>query len=91
MVQALLRHDQIDVNLANLLLEDPLRLAVKGGHVSIVDALVVNPRLQYFSLIRSLDITTNYYINRAIRGRMAENNMPQPLLRRSPGTRFGGL
>ncbi|CAG8008866.1 unnamed protein product [Penicillium nalgiovense] len=50
MVQALLRHDQIDVNLRNRCFEDPLMLAVKAGHFSIVDALVVNPRLKIFSL-----------------------------------------
>jgi len=48
MVQALLLHDQIDVNLRNRWFEDPLMLAVKGEHFSIVDALVANPRLKYF-------------------------------------------
>ena len=84
MVQALLSHDRIDVNLRNRCSEDPLMLAVKGGHSSIVDALVVNPRLKYFSLKRSLDLTRNDCIQRAIRSRMEDANTPQRLLKRSP-------
>ncbi|KAJ5202948.1 hypothetical protein N7449_005027 [Penicillium cf. viridicatum] len=91
MVQALLRHDRIDVNIRNRWFEDPLMLAVKGGHFSIVDALVVNPRRKYFSLKRSLDIARDDCIKRAIRSRMEDDNIPQTLLKRSPGTRFGGL
>ncbi|CAG8293930.1 unnamed protein product, partial [Penicillium salamii] len=91
MVQALLRHGQIDVIIRNRWFEDPLMLAVKGGHFSIVDALVVNPRLKYFSLKRSLDIARDDCIKRAIRSRMEDDNIPQTLLKRSPGTRFGGL
>ena len=91
MVQALLRHDRIDVNLRNRCSEDPLMLAVKGGHSSIVDALVVNPRLKYFSLKRSLDLARNDCIQRAIRSRMEDDNTPQTLLKRSPRRRFGGL
>ncbi|CRL30840.1 unnamed protein product [Penicillium camemberti] len=66
-------------------------LAVKGGHFSIVDALVANPGLKYFSLKRSLDIARDDSIKRAIRIRMEDDNIPQILLKRSPGTRFGGL
>jgi ankyrin repeat protein len=91
MVQALLRHDRIDVNLRNRCFEDPLMLAVKGGHFSIVDALVVNPRLKYFSLKRSLDLARNDCIQRAIRSRMEDDNTPQTLLKRSPRRTFGGL
>ncbi|OGE47109.1 hypothetical protein PENARI_c063G04915, partial [Penicillium arizonense] len=91
MVLALLSHDRIDVNLRNQCSENPLMLAVKGGHSSIVDALVVNPRLKYFSLTKSLDLTRNDCIQRAIRSRMEDANNPQILLKRSPGRRFGGL
>ncbi|OGE46401.1 hypothetical protein PENARI_c299G09361, partial [Penicillium arizonense] len=91
MVQALLRHDRIDVNLGNRWSEDPLMLAVKGGHSSIVDALVVNPRLKYFSLTKSLDLTRNNCIQKAIRSRMEDDNTRQGLLKRSPRRRFGGL
>ncbi|CAG8075173.1 unnamed protein product, partial [Penicillium salamii] len=77
MVQALLRHDRIDVNLRNRWFEDPLMLAVKAGHLSIVDALVVNPRLKNFSLKRSLDLARNDCIQRAIRSRMEHYNAPQ--------------
>ena len=49
MVRVLLRHDRIDVNLRNQWFEDPLNLAVMGGHFSVVDALVVNSRLTHFS------------------------------------------
>ncbi|KAJ5264615.1 hypothetical protein N7505_007408 [Penicillium chrysogenum] len=45
MVQALLRHGEIGVNLRSQWFEDPLMLAVKGEHYSIVNALVVDPRL----------------------------------------------
>jgi hypothetical protein len=34
-------------------------LAVKGGYFSIVDVLVVKPRLKYFSLTRCLDLARN--------------------------------
>ncbi|CAG8145744.1 unnamed protein product, partial [Penicillium nalgiovense] len=90
MVQALLRHDRIDVNLRNRWFEDPLMLAVKGGHFSIVEALVVDPKLKYFSLKRSLDLARNDCIQRTIRSRMEDDNTPQMLLKRSP-RKFGGL
>ena len=38
-----------DMILRNRWFEDPLMLAVKGGHFSSVNALVVNARLKYFS------------------------------------------
>ena len=79
------------MNLRNQCSEDPLILAVKGGHSSVVDALVVNPRLKYFSLTKSLELTRNDCIQRAIRSRMEDANTPQRLLKRSPGRRFGGL
>jgi ankyrin repeat protein len=91
MVQALLRHGKIDVNLRNRWFEDPLMLAVKGGHVSVIDALVANPRLTYFSLKRSLDLARDDCIQRAIRRRMEDDNIRQTLLRRSPRIRVGGL
>ena len=91
MVQALLLHDQIDVNLRNRWFEVPLMLAVKGGYVSVVDALVANPRLKYFSLKRSLDLARDDCIQRAIRSRMEADNTRQALLRRSPRRKFGGL
>ncbi|KAI3093078.1 hypothetical protein CBS147333_10140 [Penicillium roqueforti] len=91
MIQALLRHDQIDVNIKKRWFEDPLMLAVKGGHFSIVDALVVNPRLKNFSLKRSLDRAGNDCIQKAIRSRMEDDNTPQTLLKRSPRRRIGGL
>ena len=91
MVQALLRHDQIDVNLRNRWFEDPLMLAVKSGHFSIVDTLVVNPRLKHFSLKRSLDLARDDCIQRAIRTRMEDDNSRQGLLKRSPRRWFGRL
>jgi ankyrin repeat protein len=91
MVQVLLRHGRIDVNLRNQLLEDPLMLAVKGGHFSIVDALVVNSRLTHFSLKKSLYLARDNCIQRAIGTRMEDDNTPQTLLKRSPRRRFGGL
>lgn len=66
-------------------------LAVKYEHFSIIDALVVNPRLNYLSLKRSLDLARNDCIHRAIRSKMDDYNSPQKLLRRSPRTRFGSL
>lgn len=56
MVQALLRHDQIDVNIRNRWFEDPLMLAVKGGHTLVVNALVDDHRMKRFTLNRSLDL-----------------------------------
>ncbi|KAJ5471294.1 hypothetical protein N7530_008651 [Penicillium desertorum] len=90
MVQALLRHGQIDVNLSDQWFENPLILAVKGGHFSIFDALVVNSRQKYLSLKRSLDLARNDCIQRAIRSRMEDDNT-QTLLKRPPRRRFGGL
>jgi ankyrin repeat protein len=55
MVQALLCHGKIDVNLRNQWFERRLILAVDGGHFSIVNALVVDDRLKRFNLKRSLD------------------------------------
>ncbi|CAG7937133.1 unnamed protein product [Penicillium salamii] len=91
MVRVLLRHDRIDVNLRNRWFEDPLMLAAKGGHSSIVDALVVNPRLTHFSLKRSLDLARDDCIQRTIRTRMENDNGPQTSLKRSSRRRFDRL
>ncbi|CAG8093096.1 unnamed protein product [Penicillium nalgiovense] len=91
MIQVLLRHGEIDVNRRNQWFEDPLMLAAKGGHYSIVNALVVNPRLTHFSLKRSLDLARDDCMQRAIRTRMEDDNTPQTLLKRSSRRRFGGL
>jgi ankyrin repeat protein len=90
MVQALLRHQQIDANLSNRWFEDPLMLAVKGGHTSIVNVLVVDHRLTRFSLKRSLDLARNDDIWRVIRSRIKNENS-QTLLVRSPRRRIDGL
>jgi ankyrin repeat protein len=91
MVQALLLHHQIDVNLRNEYFEDPLMLAVKDGHSSIVNALLANTRLQSFSLKRSLELARDDCIKTAIWNRMETSNPRQTLLRRSPRMKFGGL
>ncbi|CAG8218883.1 unnamed protein product, partial [Penicillium nalgiovense] len=91
MVPALLRHDQIAVNLRNRWFENPLMLAAKSGHFSIGDTLVVNPRLKHFSLKRSLDLARDDCIQRAIRTRMEDDNSRQGLLKRSPRRWFGRL
>lgn len=91
MVQALLLHHQIDVNLRNEYFEDPLMLAVKDGHFSIVNALLANTRLKRFSLKRSLDLARDDCIQRSIQTRMESDNTRQTLLRRSPRMKFGGL
>ncbi|CRL30851.1 Ankyrin repeat-containing domain [Penicillium camemberti] len=84
MVQALLCHDQIDVNLRNRWFEDPLMLAVKGGHSLVVSA-------QYLSLRRSVDLARNDCIQGAIRSRIEDDNTPQTFLKRSPRRSFGSL
>ncbi|CAG8096753.1 unnamed protein product, partial [Penicillium salamii] len=89
-VQALLLHNQIDVNLRNEYLEDSLMLAVKNGHFSIVNALLANTRLKSFSLKRSLELARDDCIRRAVRNRMQADN-PQTPLRRSPRMKLGGL
>lgn len=61
MVQALLLHHQIDVNLRNEYFEDPLMLAVKDGHFSIVNALLANARLKSFSLKISLELARGLF------------------------------
>ncbi|OQE69395.1 hypothetical protein PENNAL_c0136G09986 [Penicillium nalgiovense] len=90
-VQALLLHHQIDVNLRNEYFEDPLMLAVKDGHFSIVNALLANTRLKSFSLKRSLELARDDCIQRAIQNRMEADNSRQTFLRRSPRMKFGGL
>ncbi|CAG8947204.1 unnamed protein product [Penicillium salamii] len=62
MVQTLLSHHQINVNLQNKYFKDPLILAVKDSHILIVNTLLANTRLQYFSLKRSLKLVKNNYI-----------------------------
>ncbi|OQE61607.1 hypothetical protein PENNAL_c0281G01799 [Penicillium nalgiovense] len=91
MVQALLLHNQIDVNLQNKYFEDPLMLAVKDGHFSIANALLANTRLKCFSLKRFLELARDDCIQRAIQTRMEADNSRQTLLRRSPKMKFGGL
>ncbi|CAG8904255.1 unnamed protein product [Penicillium nalgiovense] len=90
-VREILRHGRIDVNLRNQWFEDPLMLAVRGGHFSIVDALVANPRLTHFSLRRSLDLAKDYRIQRAIRSRIYDDNTTKKLLKRSPRRIFDRL
>ena len=91
MVRELLRHVRIAVNLRNQWFEDPLMLAVRGEHLSIVDALVANPRLTHFSLRRSLDLAKDYRIQRAIRSRIYDDNTTKKLLKRSPRRIFDRL
>jgi ankyrin repeat protein len=90
MVQVLLQHQLIDVNLRNRWLEDPLMLAVKGGCTSIVNALVVDHRLTRFSLKRSLVLARDDDIWRVVRSRIEDENS-QTLLVRSPRRRIDGL
>jgi hypothetical protein len=68
-----------------------LMLAVRGGHFSIVDALVANPRLTHFGLRRSLDLAKDYCIQRAIRSRICDDNTTKKLLKRSPRRIFDRL
>ncbi|CAG7959597.1 unnamed protein product [Penicillium salamii] len=91
MVQTLLLHNKIDVNLRNEYFEDPLMLAVNNCHFSIVRALLANTRLKRFSLKRSLELARDACIQRAIQNRMEADNSRQRLLRRSPKMQFGGL
>ncbi|CAG7955566.1 unnamed protein product [Penicillium olsonii] len=91
MVQTLLLHNQIDVNLRNEYFEDPLMLAVKDGHSSIVNALLENTGLKSFSLKRSLELARDDCIQRAIQNRIEADNSRPTLLRRSPRMKFGGL
>ncbi|CAG7977422.1 unnamed protein product [Penicillium salamii] len=91
MVQTLLLHNQIDVNLRNEYFEDPLMLAVKDGHFSIVNALLANTRVKRFSLKRSFELARDDCIQRAIQNRMEADNSRQTLLRRSPSIKFGDL
>ncbi|CDM32595.1 F-box domain, cyclin-like [Penicillium roqueforti FM164] len=90
-VREILRHSRIDINLRNQWFEDPLMLAVRGGHFSIIDALVANPRLIHFSLRRSLDLVKDYRIQRAIQSRIYNNNTTKKLLKRSPRRIFNRL
>ncbi|CAG8906285.1 unnamed protein product [Penicillium salamii] len=91
MVQTLLLHNQIDVNLRNEYFEDPLMLAVKDGHSSIVNALLANTGLKSFSLKRSLELARDDCIQGAIQNRIEADNSRPTLLRRSPRMKFGGL
>lgn len=66
-------------------------LAVKGGQISIVNALLANIKLQRFSLKRSLELAGDSCLKRAIQNRIEADNSHQTSLRRSPRINFGGL
>ncbi|CAG7970337.1 unnamed protein product [Penicillium salamii] len=91
MVQALLLHNQIDVNLWNEYFEDPLMLTIKDSHFSIVNTLLANTKLKSFSLKRSLKLARHDCIQRAIQNRMEADNTRPILLRRSLRMKLGGL
>ncbi|OGE47214.1 hypothetical protein PENARI_c054G00573 [Penicillium arizonense] len=90
MVRVLLLHDQIDVNLTNRWLEDPLILAAKSGHLSIVNELLCDRRQKGGSLRRSLDAARDDCIRRAIRSRIEDRNSRQTFLAPSPRRSTGG-
>jgi hypothetical protein len=49
-------------------------LAAKGGHIPIVNALMVDRRLERFSLKRSLDLARDDDTRRVIRSRIEDDN-----------------
>jgi ankyrin repeat protein len=69
-VRALLKHDKIDPSLENRWLESPLVLAVKGGYVLVVDALLADQRVDTYSLREARAIATHDGIRRAIQYEM---------------------
>ena len=93
MVRALLRHNEIDLNLKNRWFENPLLLAVKGGHYLVVDALLADWRLTPCSLIRSLSFAKNDSIRRAVQRKIEDLDTPltqnlTPAPKRRIGTFF---
>jgi len=50
-------------------------LVVKGRYISVVDILIANPRLKYFSLKRLRDLVRDDYNHRAIRSRIEADNI----------------
>lgn len=93
MVRALLRHNEIDLNLENRWFENPLLLAVKGGHYLVVDALLADWRLTPCSLIRSLSFAKNDSIQRAVQRKIEDLDTPltqnlTPAPKRRIGTFF---
>jgi hypothetical protein len=92
MVLVLLRHPEVDLTYQNRWFEDPLLLAVKGGHVLIIDMVQQDRRLQPTSLWAPLHFSEEGPIREAIQKRV--NDLSS---RRGAGTalsskwRLGGL
>lgn len=65
-VQALLEHEKIAPDLENRWMESPLKLAVKGAHALVVDALLADQRVGEYSLREARVIATHENIRMAI-------------------------
>ncbi|CAG8023631.1 unnamed protein product [Penicillium nalgiovense] len=91
MIQFLLRHNHIGVNLKNRWLEDILMLVVKGGHLPVANGFVVYGRRDVGNLKRPLYSVRNHCIRRAIESMMEHHNYHQPSLAPSPRGRNGDL
>jgi hypothetical protein len=70
MVRVLLRHPKVDPNHQNRWFEDPLLLAVKGGHLVVVEMLLQDPRMRLTSLWASLYFAEEGPIRQAIQKRV---------------------
>ncbi|KAJ5117618.1 hypothetical protein N7448_011250 [Penicillium atrosanguineum] len=74
--RALLRHDQINPNLENQLLQAPLALAAQGAHLRVVDALLADPRLSPCGLTRALDFASSDSVRRVIQRKIDDFGTP---------------
>jgi hypothetical protein len=69
-VRVLLRHPSVDPNHQNRWFEDPLLLAVKRGHILVIDMLLQDWRLKHTSLWASLHFAEEGPIREAIQKRV---------------------
>ena len=86
LVRALLRHDQIDLNLENWSCQGPLALAAQGAHLNVVDALLLDGRLSRQSMIAALHTANNDSIRQSILTKIGGTGVRK--LPRSPRCRF---
>jgi ankyrin repeat protein len=70
MVRVLLCHPSVDPNHQNRWFQGPLLLAVKGGHILVIDMLLQDRRLEHTSLWASLHFAEEGPIREAIQKRV---------------------
>jgi ankyrin repeat protein len=89
LVRALLRHDQIDLNLKNRSCQGPLSLAAQRAHPNVVEALLLDGRLSRQSMTAALHTANNDSIRKLILTKIGDAGVRK--LPRSSWCRFGAF